>query len=154
MLQSGTFLLAAALIAASPAAAQAGGLIGPIAQPDRSNPCGCRFRTLIESRMHFPREEVLLCPRAGAAGMAQMNLLGADQRLPVLESRHRGRIAIGARWLARFGAADGTLTIRLDAKIRDLRPDKPGFRSYDGTLAVVRGSDILERVEVYGVCFC
>jgi hypothetical protein len=104
--------------------------------------------------MHFPREEVLVCPGVGSAGTAQMNLVGADGRLPVLESRHLGRIAVGTRWLARFGAAGGTLTVRLDARIRNLRPGEPGFRSYDGTLSVLRGTEILERVEVVGVCFC
>ena len=148
-------LLVGALIGSSPAPAGPGAaVIGPIAAPDPPASCGCRFRTAYHAQTHSPREEVLLGPGVGASGTAQMNLHGADRRLRVLESRHLGRIAVGTRWLARFEAAGGALTVRLDATIRNLRPEEPGFRSYDGTLAVLRGTEILERVEVVGVCVC
>jgi hypothetical protein len=147
-------LLVGALIGSSPAPARPGAVIGPIAAPDPAAACGCRFRTAAHAQTHSPREEVLLCPGVGASGAALMNLGGADRRLRVLESRHLGRPAVGTRWSARFGGAGGGLTVRLDARIRALRPDDPAFRAYEGTLTVLRGTAILGREEVVGVCAC
>jgi hypothetical protein len=146
--------LAGALIGSVPALARPGAAIGPIAAPDPPASCGCRFRTAAHAQTHSSREEVLLCPGVGAAGTAQMNLIGADRRLRVLESRQLGRPAVGTRWSARFGGADGGLTVRLDATIRALRPDDPAFRAYRGTLTVLRGTEVLGREEVVGVCGC
>jgi hypothetical protein len=44
--------------------------------------------------------------------------------------------------------------VRLDATIRALRPDDPAFRAYRGTLTVLRGTAILAREAVVGVCAC
>jgi hypothetical protein len=150
----GPALLLGALIGSTPAPARPGAVLGPIAAPDPPASCGCRFRTASHAQTHSPREEVLLCPGAGASGTALVNLGGADRRLRVLKSRHLGRVAVGTRWSARFGGAAGDLTVRLDAAIRALRPDDPGFRAYEGTLTVLGGTRILAREAVVGVCAC